>query len=76
MADDPDEYSGITAGELIEQLKMYPKDTPISFGFRGQFTFYRVKNRQSMDNKSGCIQIEFNEMHGKEADVKSGVTSA
>jgi len=59
--------SDITTGELIDQLKHYPADTPISFGFQGQFTFYRVKDR------SGVVQIEFGQVYGEEADIKFGI---
>ena len=70
MADDPNEYSNITTGDLIEQLRGYPSDTPISFGYKGQFNFYRVKDRRSLDKQSGCVQIEFNEIHGSDVGEK------
>lgn len=53
--DTRDEYSGVTTGFLIEQLKHFPPDTPVSLGPKGHFTFYRVKDR------GGVAQIEFNE---------------
>ncbi len=64
---DPFTDSNITTGDLIDQLKHYPADTPISFGFQGQFTFYRVKDR------NGVVQIEFGQVYGEEADIKFGI---
>jgi hypothetical protein len=48
--------SGISVGELIDWLKIHPKENPIVFGTGKKLTFYRVKDR------SGVTQIEFNEI--------------
>ena len=50
--------SKITVGELIEQLQIFRKDDEICFGPKGHFSFYRTKDR------SGVVQIEFNETEG------------
>jgi hypothetical protein len=56
MSHDNQSDGGITVGELIEQLKLHPKNNPLYFGTGEQLTFYRVKDR------SGATQIEFNEI--------------
>ena len=58
MNDPFEKESGITVGDLVSQLQGCPQNVPISFGPHGHFEFYRVKDR------SGCIQIEFNEALG------------
>jgi hypothetical protein len=50
--------SKITVGELIEQLQLFNKDDEICFGPKDHFSFYRTKDR------SGEVQIEFNETEG------------
>jgi len=56
MADPYENESGVTVGELLADLKGYPKDYPVCFGPHGHFLFNRVKDR------SGCVQIEFCEV--------------
>jgi len=51
-----DNESGVTVGELIEQLSGFDKDDPVCLGPHGHFTFHRVKDRGSI------AQIEFNEV--------------
>ena len=55
----------ITIGELVDQLRHYPRDAELDFGatLAGvPLVFYRVKSR-SQDNRH--IQIELNEFDGK-----------
>lgn len=46
--------SSITVGELMDQLKHYPRNTKIRF--QGPLTFYRLKRRAD-----DLIQVEFSE---------------
>lgn len=46
--------SSITVGELMDQLKHYPRNTKIRF--QGPLSFYRLKRRAD-----DLIQVEFNE---------------
>lgn len=57
---EPEEYSRITVGELIQQLSLHPKDAEITFGCLMDttfLTFYRVKHRGDK-----LVQIELNEL--------------
>ena len=63
MADPYENESGITVGELIEQLSAYPKNAPVCFGPHGHFTYYRVKDRGDI------AQVEFNETPGVDYDL-------
>ena len=46
----------VAVGELIDQLKIQPRDDEVMFGGFGRLTIYRVKDR------SGVTQTEFNEV--------------
>ena len=48
----------VTVGELIDQLKLHPRDKEVVFGGSDKRSFYRVKDR------GGVTQIEFNEAEG------------
>lgn len=56
----------ITVGDLIKELELFNRDDPICFGPSGHFTFYRTKDR------SGEVQIEFNEASGVDYKLLSG----
>jgi hypothetical protein len=60
MADPYENESGITVGELMKALSLYPKDAPVCFGPHGHFTYFRVKDRGNI------AQIEFNEADGQD----------
>lgn len=54
--------SGVTVGELMEQLEGYASDTPVCFGPHGHFRFKQVKDR-------GICHIEFNEIDGQDYEL-------
>jgi hypothetical protein len=50
----------ITVGQLIDQLKVFERDSEVIFGGDDSLTFYRTKGRGE-----GLVQIEFNEQVSK-----------
>lgn len=46
----------VTVGQLIDQLKVFERDSEVIFGGDDSLTFYRTKGRGE-----GLVQIEFNE---------------